>query len=47
MKITFTVTNDNPNTIWNQLATRLGRQPTSVEVKAEVFRIMDSVPKRA
>lgn len=41
MNITFTVRNDNPNTIWNRLAARLGREPTAAEAKAEVRRILD------
>jgi hypothetical protein len=32
--------NDNPNTIWNRLADRLGRQPTYAEAAAEVCRIL-------
>lgn len=39
----FTVTttwhNDNPNTIWNRLAAKLGREPTNAEAAAEVKRI--------
>lgn len=38
--VTFTVRNDNPNTIWNRLAARLGREPTNAEAKAEVLRIL-------
>ena len=38
--IRTTWTNDNPNTIWNQLAARLGREPTNAEAIAEVKRIM-------
>lgn len=41
MKITVTFTNSNPATIWNQLAAKLGRQPTNAEAKAEVLRIMN------
>lgn len=40
VKITFTVHNHNPNTIWNKLAARLGREPTNAEAKAEVLRIL-------
>lgn len=40
MKVTVTFTNDNPNTIWNQLAKRLGREPTNAEAAAEVRRIL-------
>lgn len=32
--------NDNPNTIWNRLAARLGREPTKAEVIAELRRII-------
>jgi hypothetical protein len=38
--VTFTVRNDNPNTIWNRLAARLGREPTNAEAIAEVKRIL-------
>jgi len=41
MKVTVTWNNDNPNTIWNKLAARLGRDPTNAEAKAEVLRILD------
>lgn len=41
MEITTTIRNDNPNTIWNRLATKLGRQPTAEEAKAEVKRILE------
>ena len=40
MQVTTTWRNDNPNTIWNRLATKLGRQPTHAEACAEVRRIM-------
>lgn len=40
MNITVTFRNDNPNTIWNRLAARLGREPTDAEAAAEVKRIM-------
>lgn len=40
MKITFTVTNNNPNTIWNKLAKRLGREPTRDEAVEEVKRLL-------
>ena len=40
MQITTTWTNDNPNTIWNRLAVKLGRQPTDAEATAEVKRIL-------
>ncbi len=40
MRITFTVTNNNPDTIWNVLCRRLGREPTAAECEAEVKRII-------
>ena len=40
MNITFTVTNNNPDTIWNKLAQRLGREPTNSEAEQEVKRIL-------
>lgn len=40
VRVTFTVRNDNPNTIWNVLAKRLGREPTNAEAADEVRRIL-------
>ena len=40
MKVTTTFTNKNPNTIWNRLAAKLGREPTNSEAVAEVKRIV-------
>ncbi len=40
MKVTITWRNENPNTIWNVLARKLGREPTDAEATAEVHRIM-------
>jgi hypothetical protein len=40
IKITITHTNNNPNTIWNVLARKLGRKPTTDEAIAEVKRIL-------
>lgn len=40
MQVNVTWRNDNPNTIWNRLAARLGREPTHAEAKAEVQRIL-------
>jgi hypothetical protein len=40
MTITFTVTNENPNTIANVLARKLGREPSNAELIAEVKRIL-------
>jgi len=36
--------NDNPNTIYNKLAARLGRTPTEQEAADEVRRILRSEP---
>lgn len=36
--------NDNPDTVWNRLAARLGRQPTDAEAAAEVRRILRGAP---
>jgi hypothetical protein len=46
IKITTTWTNNNPNTIWNKLATKLGREPTSEEATAEVKRILREANER-
>ena len=43
MKVTTTWTNNNPNTIWNKLAARLGREPTNAEATAEMKRILSEV----
>lgn len=40
MQVTVTWTNRNPNTIWNKLAAKLGREPTNAEAAAEVKRIL-------
>lgn len=40
LTVTTTWENKNPNTIWNQLAARLGRQPTNDEAIAEVKRLL-------
>lgn len=40
VRVSISVTNDNPDTIWNRLAVRLGREPTSSEAKAEIQRIL-------
>jgi len=39
--ITHTVRNDNPDTIYNVLAARLGREPSEAEARDEVLRILD------
>lgn len=41
IRIITTWRNDNPDTIFNQLAARLGREPTDAEASAEVRRILD------
>lgn len=40
MRVAVTWRNDNPNTIWNRLARRLGREPTEAEARHEVDRIL-------
>ena len=40
IQVNVTWHNANPNTIWGKLATRLGREPTNAEAKAEVLRIL-------
>ena len=48
MRITVSVTNNNPDTIWNRLALKFGREPTNAEASAEVKRILtDAVVDRA
>ena len=44
LAVTITHRNDNPNTIWNRLAARLGREPTNAEAAAEVRRILRKEP---
>lgn len=40
IKITIDFHNTNPNTIWNKLAVKLGREPTRQEAAEEVRRIL-------
>ena len=40
MRMTITWHNNNPNTVWNKLAARLGREPTNAEAATEVRRIL-------
>lgn len=48
MRTNITWRNDNPNTIWNRLAARLGREPTDAEATAEVKRVLaESMVERA
>lgn len=42
MRVNITWTNRNPDTIWNRLAAKLGREPTHAEASAEVQRILRS-----
>lgn len=39
--------NDNPDTIWNRLAAKLGRAPTQREAADEVRRILREASARA
>ena len=43
MNITTTWTNDNPDTIYNVMARKLGREPTDAEIRSELKRIGESV----
>jgi hypothetical protein len=45
MRVTFTVRNDNPNTIHNRLKARLGREPSNAELRAEVSRILSEAER--
>ena len=40
MRVTVTVHNAGPHTIWAKLAAKLGREPTQAEAVAEVKRIL-------
>ncbi|MDA5627797.1 MULTISPECIES: hypothetical protein [Agrobacterium] len=40
MPVTITFHNQNPDTIWNRLAARLGREPSTREATDEVRRIL-------
>lgn len=42
MKTTFTITSNNPKTIFNKLLGKLGRPPTCQELRDEVRRIIAS-----
>lgn len=41
IRIAITHRNDNPDTIFNKLAARLGREPTDKEAAGEVRRFLD------
>jgi hypothetical protein len=40
VRVNITWHNANPDTIWNRLAAKLGREPTNAEATAEVKRIL-------
>lgn len=40
VRVTVTVHNAGPHTIWGKLASRLGREPTTQEATDEVRRIL-------
>jgi hypothetical protein len=40
MEINFTVTNNNPSTIFNKLKKKLGREPNAYELQHEVYKII-------
>lgn len=40
VRVTITFHNPSPNTIWNRLAARLGREPSREEAAEEVRRIL-------
>lgn len=40
IQISVTWHNSNPDTIWNHLAAKLGREPTGHEAAEEVCRIL-------
>lgn len=40
VSVTTTSRNDNPNTVWNKLAAKLGREPTNTEAAVEIRRIV-------
>lgn len=44
VKVTTTWENPNPDTVWNKLAVRLGREPTNEEARADVERILNGRP---
>jgi len=47
LEVRITWRNDNPDTIWNRLAARLGREPTNDEAREEVLRILRSAKDTA
>ncbi len=45
MSVTINTTwaNKNPNSVWNKLVAKLGREPTEAEARDEVLRIIGKV----
>lgn len=41
MKLTISWHNSNPDTIWNRLTAKLGREPTNEEAKTAVKAILE------
>ena len=46
VRVTITVHNAGPHTIWAKLAAKLGREPTSREAADEVRRILREARER-
>jgi hypothetical protein len=44
LKVTVDVINPRSDSIYSQLAEKLGRAPTNAECREECFRILDRVP---
>lgn len=42
MKIKIDIINPRPDSIWEKLTRKLGRNPTSAECRAECLRILNS-----
>lgn len=47
MPVTVSFASDNPETIWNRLAARLGREPTDAEAAEAVLRVLRGEPALA
>lgn len=41
MNVTISWHNDNPNTIYNKLKAKIGREPTNAECKDLIFEILN------
>lgn len=46
VKVTITVHNAGPHTIWAKLAAKLGREPTNREAADEVRRILSEAREK-